>query len=49
MASVPRTLLRPLPASSTIGARVGFCVMSAVKPPPWIMKVPITRWKMVPS
>ena len=49
IASVPRAFLRPLPASFLIGARVGFCVMSGVKPPPWIMKPGITRWKIVPS
>ena len=41
--TVPRALLRPLRDSSGIGGRVGFCVMSGVKPPPWIMKPGITR------
>jgi hypothetical protein len=49
MASVPRTLLRPLRLSSGIGARVGFSLMSGFMPPPWIMKLSITRWKTVPS
>ena len=49
MASVPVSFLRPLAASFLIGACVGFCVMSFVKPPPWIMKPAITRWKIVPS
>ena len=47
MASVPRSLVRPLIASFLIGSRVGFWVMSAVNPPPWIMKPLMTRWKMV--
>jgi hypothetical protein len=47
MATVPRTLDRPLRLSSGIGARVGFSLMSAFMPPPWIMKPSITRWKMV--
>jgi len=32
-----------------MGARVGFWFMSFVKPPPWIMKPSMTRWKIVPS
>ena len=49
MATVPRRLVRPFLLSSGIGARVGFSFMSASKPPPWIMKLAMTRWKMVPS
>ena len=49
MEMVPRSLDRPVAASFWIGARVGFCFMSAVKPPPWIMNPLMTRWKMVPS
>ncbi len=45
----PRSFLRPLFASFLIAFRVGFSLMSRVKPPPWIMKFGITRWKMVPS
>ena len=46
---VPRSFLRPLFASFSMGARVGFSLMSRLKPPPWIMKFGITRWKVVPS
>ena len=49
IAIVPRALLRPLRLSSGMLARVVFCFMSASKPPPWIMKLGITRWKIVPS
>ncbi|MNL79533.1 hypothetical protein D3C87_2061620 [compost metagenome] len=49
MATVYLSFLRPLLASSGIGGCVGFCCMSAVKPPPWIMKPSITRWNTVPS
>ena len=49
MATVPRTLFRPLRLSSGIGARVGLSCMSAVMPPPWIMKFGMTRWNTVPS
>jgi hypothetical protein len=49
IAMVPRTLVRPLRLSSGIGARVGFSLMSGFMPPPWIMKLSITRWKTVPS
>src|SRR5262245_56415503 len=49
IASVPRLFASPLSASFLIAARVGFCVKSLVKPPPWIMKPGITRWKIVPS
>jgi hypothetical protein len=53
IASVPGTLSRPAlldcSASIAIGGFVGFCLKSAVKPPPWIMKPPITRWNCVPS
>ena len=47
MAMVPRSFFRPLRDSSGIGLRVGFCCIFASKPPPWIMKLPITRWKIV--
>ncbi len=49
MATVPRVFLRPLLASFWIASPVGFCFMPGSKPPPWIMKLPITRWKMVLS
>src|SRR5690625_1250627 len=49
MATVPTSLARPLSASFWMGSRVGFCCMSAVRPPPWIMKPSMTRWKMVSS
>ncbi|MNY75479.1 hypothetical protein D3C86_2147640 [compost metagenome] len=49
MATVPILLDRPLLASFRIEGRVGFCFMPGSKPPPWIMKLPITRWKMVLS
>ena len=49
IASVPAAFFRPLPASFLIGARVGFCCMSVVNPPPWIMNVGMTRWNVVPS
>ena len=32
-----------------IGARVAFSFMPRSKPPPWIMKPLMTRWKIVPS
>ena len=48
IATVPRWLVRPLRLSSAIGARVAFSFMSAVMPPPWIMKLGMTRWKIVP-
>jgi len=49
MAMLPATFFRPFFASFGIGARVGFSFMSAVMPPPWIMKPSMTRWKIVPS
>ena len=53
IASVPGVLSIPalldISASLTIGGFVGFCLKSAVKPPPWIMKPGITRWNCVPS
>ncbi len=49
MAMVPVLLERPLLASFLIGLRVAFCFMPGSKPPPWIMKLLITRWKTVPS
>ncbi|MNW07044.1 hypothetical protein D3C71_2035680 [compost metagenome] len=49
MAMLPTLLDRPLLASFLIGARVAFCFMPGSKPPPWIMKLPITRWNMVLS
>ena len=45
--SVPRRFLTPLSASLRIGARVDFCFMSAVMPPPWITKPGMTRWNTV--
>ena len=49
IATAPRSLRSRLRASLRIGARWGFSSISGVKPPPWIMKSGITRWKMVPS
>jgi hypothetical protein len=49
MAMVPRSLVRPLSASFWIGDRVVFCRCWASKPPPWIMKLGMTRWNRVPS
>ena len=53
IAMVPGTLASPaLDADSDsigIGALVGFCLKSVVKPPPWIMKPSITRWNCVPT
>ena len=49
IASVPRVLLRPFFASFAIAGRVAFWRSSGVKPPPWIMKLSMTRWKIVPS
>jgi hypothetical protein len=48
MAMVYLSFFRPFLASFSMGAAVSFCFMSAAKPPPWIMKFLITRWKMVP-
>ena len=47
MATVPRRLRTPLRASLRMGACVGFSFISAVIPPPWIMKRGMTRWKTV--
>ena len=30
------------------GKGLDFFSILALKPPPWIMKLPMTRWKMVP-
>ena len=49
MATVPRAFFRPLDDSFLIWPLVGFCRMPGSKPPPWIMKFEMTRWKMVPS
>ena len=49
IATVPRMLLKPLRLSSGMVGRVAFCFMSASKPPPWIMKSSMTRWKISPS
>ena len=60
MAMVPRTLERPFFASFLMGswvffsrAATSFSVLAEVrpglKPPPWIMKSGMTRWKVVPS
>jgi hypothetical protein len=46
---VPRRLRRPLVASFWIGGRVVFSSSDFVYPPPWIMNLGITRWKIVPS
>ena len=43
IASVPRVLCRRFFDSFTIGSPVFFSTMSVVKPPPWIMKLGITR------
>jgi hypothetical protein len=32
-----------------MGALVAFSIMLGCMPPPWIMKLSITRWKIVPS
>ena len=32
-----------------MGALTFFCFMPGSKPPPWIMKPGMTRWKMTPS
>jgi len=37
----------PLFASFLMGARVSFWFSSLSKPPPWIMKLGMTRWKTV--
>ncbi|CPI01229.1 Uncharacterised protein [Bordetella pertussis] len=49
MASVYLSFFRPLLASFSMGALVGFCFMPGSKPPPWIMKPSMTRWNTVPS
>jgi hypothetical protein len=49
IATVYLRFLSPLPASLATGPRVGFCFMPGAKPPPWIMKPSITRWKIVSS
>ena len=46
---VPRAFESPLDASFLMGASVAFWVIPGTKPPPWIMKVGMTRWKIVPS
>lgn len=43
IAIVPRRFFSPLRHSFLIGLSAGFCFMSAVNPPPWIMKSGITR------
>jgi hypothetical protein len=48
MASVPSSFFSPFLDSIGIGARVFFCAMFGVIPPPWTMKPGITRWKIVP-
>jgi hypothetical protein len=48
MAMVPRRFFRPLSASFLTGGLVGFSFMLTVMPPPWIMKLGMIRWKMVP-
>ena len=49
IASVPAVFFRPFDDSFFTGGFVAFCVLSFAKPPPWIMKFGITRWKIVPS
>ncbi len=54
IATQPVSFFRPLRDSIAMGARVGLGLIwplyrSAVKPPPWIMKLPMTRWKIVPA
>ncbi len=46
IATVPRSFFRPLSASFVMGAAVGFCLISSVNPPPWIMNAGITRWNI---
>ncbi len=48
MARAYMSFFSPLVDSFLIGGCVGFSRYSLVKPPPWIMKVSITRWKTVP-
>ena len=43
MATVPRALVTPLVASFLMAERPLFWFMSESKPPPWIMKVWMTR------
>ncbi|MNL85321.1 hypothetical protein D3C87_2135940 [compost metagenome] len=47
MARVYLSFFRPLLASFSMGASLSFCFMPGSKPPPWIMKPGITRWKIV--
>ena len=49
IASVPVSFFSPLSDSFLIGLRVFFSFMPGSKPPPWIMKFGMTRWKIVPS
>ncbi len=49
IASVYLSFFRPFLASFWMFASVSFCFMPDSKPPPWIMKLGITRWKIVPS
>ena len=46
---VPRAFLSPFRDSLAMGALVGFCTDLVSKPPPWITKFGMTRWKTVPS
>ena len=48
IAMVAVSFFRPLSASFSMGSCVDFCCISVSKPPPWIMKLSITRWKIVP-
>ncbi|EXI75639.1 MAG: hypothetical protein AW07_00950 [Candidatus Accumulibacter sp. SK-11] len=43
IAIVPRSFLRPFFASFSTFRGAGFCSISTVKPPPWIMKPGMTR------
>ena len=45
----PDLSAKPTRAPIALESRTGLCAPSGVKPPPWIMKFSITRWKMVPS
>ena len=45
---MPRLFCSRLVASFMMASLVGFCSMSTVKPPPWIMKLGMIRWKIVP-
>ena len=48
IAMVYFSLDKPLLASFLIGSRVSTSSMPGLKPPPWIMKPGMTRWKIRP-